>query len=200
MNYRILYKLLISIAPLGIIFFLCPISTYAQSWANPSFEGTPQEAFIPVGWTPCSPATTPDIFPGVWGVNRDPANGSSYVGLITRSDGSNESIGQRVPINLEKGKCYTMSFYLASSDSYAGFNEPIKCRVWLGRNSCQPQQLIFESNLLKDPNWKKETIRFIPEKNHRFLIFEAGYPSPSQSTRGNILLDGLSPIIPCDQT
>lgn len=181
-----------------LITFIIPV--WSQSWANPSFEGAPQEAFIPVGWSPCSSATTPDIFPGVWGVNRDPAEGSSFVGLITRSDGSNESIGQRVPIKLEKGKCYSISFYLATSDSYAGFNEPIKCRMWLGQNSCRPQQLIFESELLEDPAWMKRTIRFFPEESYEYLIIEAGFPSRSRKARGNILVDGLSMITPCDQT
>ncbi len=172
----------------------------AQSFINPSFEGEPQEAFVPVGWTPCSPQTTPDIFPGVWGVNMDPAEGDTYLGLITRADGSNESIGQRIPITLEKDRCYTFSFFLNASDTYAGFNQAIQCRLWLGSSSCQREQLIFESEPISSPYWKKRSIRFYPDKKHKFLIIEAGFPTSDQKARGNILLDGLSQILPCDRT
>jgi len=173
---------------------------YAQSWTNPSFEAEPQEAFVPVGWTPCSPQTTPDIFPGVWGVQIDPAQGKSYMGLITRSDGSNESVGQRIPLKLEKERCYFFSFFLSTADTYAGFNDPIRCRIWLGSSSCRREQLLFESAPLEEPDWEKIVVRFTPEIEGKFIIIEAGFPSPAQKARGNILVDGISPILPCDRT
>ena len=200
MNYRVpffhVFLWVFTISTQGVF----PSDGYAQSWVNPSFEATPQEAFTPVGWTPCSPETTPDIFPGVWGVTMDPADGSSYLGLITRSDGSNESIGQRIPILLEKDRCYTFSFFLSTADTYAGFNEPILCRIWLGDHSCQRNQLIFESDPLKTPYWNKKSVRFSPLYDAKFLIIEAGFPSSDQTARGNILLDGITSILPCDRT
>jgi len=172
----------------------------AQSLVNSSFEGQPQEAFVPVGWTPCSSLTTPDIFPGVWGVTLDPAHGNSYMGLITRSDGSNESVGQRLPSKLEKDRCYTFSIYIAASETYAGFNDAIKCRIWLGSNSCQRRQLIFESQSLKNSFWNNKRVKFTPEFESSFIIIEAAFPTPKQNARGNILLDGMSAILHCDRT
>jgi len=187
------------------IFFISIVSLVSvalvpgQSFVNPSFEGEPQEAFVPVGWTPCTANTTPDIFPGVWGVNMDPADGATYMGLITRSDGSFESVGQRLPVVVEGGECYSFSFYLAKSDTYAGFNDPIRCRIWLGSSSCLREQLIFESDPLEDVDWRKEDIRFEADKDQQFLIIEAGFPTKLRKARGNMLIDGLSSIIRCDR-
>lgn len=200
MFYHFLYRNTVQFVVWLFILFCNSGYLVAQSFVNPSFEAEPQEAFVPVGWSPCSPQTTPDIFPGVWGVNMDPADGESYLGLITRSDGSNESIGQRIPIALEIDRCYSFSFFLTSSDTYAGFNQPIQCRIWLGSSSCRREQLIFESDPITSPYWQKQSIRFIPKTDHKFLIIEAGFPTAEQKARGNILLDGLSQILPCDRT
>ncbi len=195
MNEMPVFRLIIIILVSCVSTVILP----GQSFVNPSFEGEPQEAFVPVGWTPCAVNTTPDIFPGVWGVDMDAADGSTYMGLITRSDGSYESVGQRLPVVVEGGECYTFSFFLAKSDTYAGFNEAIRCRIWLGSSSCVREQLIFESDKLEDTDWRKEDIRFKAEKNHQFLIIEAAYPTKSRTARGNMLIDGLSSIIRCDR-
>ena len=188
----------------ALAYLLISICTFqmipAQTLVNSSFEGQPQEAFVPVGWTPCSSLTTPDIFPGVWGVTLDPAHGDSYMGLITRSDGSNESVGQRAPSILKKDRCYTFSIYIAASDTYAGFNDAVKCRIWLGSKSCQRRQLIFESQPLQNSYWNNQRIKFTPEMESSFIIIEAAFPKPEQNARGNILLDGMSKILPCDRT
>ena len=59
---------------------------------NASLEDQASDATTPQGWYPCEPNTTPDILPGFWGVYLPAQNGETYVGLISRSDGSFESI------------------------------------------------------------------------------------------------------------
>ena len=55
---------------------------------NSSFEGEPADATVPQGWMACQEGTTPDILPGYWGVYTYPANGDTYLGLITRGNGT----------------------------------------------------------------------------------------------------------------
>ena len=44
---------------------------------------------------PCEDFTTPDILPGFWGEYNEANHGETYVGMITRANGTYESIGKR---------------------------------------------------------------------------------------------------------
>ena len=69
---------------------------------NASFEGVPQDATTPSGWQECELGTTPDILPGFWNVYTEASDGETFIGLITRDDGSFESIGQRLSSPLKE--------------------------------------------------------------------------------------------------
>ena len=179
----------------------CALSTalYAQiSLKNASFEGEPQDATTPVSWHPCAPDSTPDILPGVWGVHNEPSEGDTYVGLITRRNGTFESIGQRVSQPLRKGNCYTFTIDLAHSRTYAGYNQPLKLRVYAGSRKCRKTQLIGETDFVKDEDFTTYTFEIVPEETLFYLILEAHYTEGSDfSYQGNILLDNISAIKPC---
>ena len=83
------------------------LSAQTISLVNPSFEETPQDATMPAGWHSCKQGTTPDILPGFWGVTTEAFDGETYMGLITRENGTWESIEQRLSETLKKGECYT---------------------------------------------------------------------------------------------
>ena len=153
---------------------------------NPSFEGEPQDATVPVAWHACALGTTPDILPGVWGVYTEPSDGDTFVGLITRDDGSWESIGQRLTSPLKSGDCYTFSIDLAHSKTYSGYNEPIKLRVWGGNTKCDKNQLLLETDFVDHSNWKTYHLKFSTREEIRYLIFEAYYKEGPFSRRGNI--------------
>jgi hypothetical protein len=164
---------------------------------NPSFEGEPRDATVPSGWFPCAKGSTPDILPGPWGVFTEPSDGDTYMGLITREDGSFESVGQRLPQPLTARECYTFKIDLAHSKTYAGYNNPIKVRVWLGRTRCAKDQLVFESPFIEHTSWKTYTVMFTPGQKSYFLLIEAYYKEGRYSHRGNVLLDNISPIRLC---
>jgi len=166
---------------------------------NPSFEDTPADATTPQGWIPCAPYTTPDIFPGYWGVYNESTEGETFVGIITREDGSYESISTRLSENLEAGKCYSFSIDLAHSKTYAGYNGSIKLKFYVGTEKCDDAQLIYETELIKHAEWKNYPIQFYPEKDVRYLLIEASYTKKRFSHKGNALLDNISPIINCNK-
>ena len=158
---------------------------------NPSFEDEPADATMPRGWFAASKGTTPDILPGYWGVYDDAADGDSYIGLINRSDGSSESLSQRFIHELEKGVCYQLGFYLAHSNSYTGYNTPIKLRIWVSTKKNKRQHLIYESKLIENAVWQWYDVNFETKKKMKYLILEA-FPGEGRSTvKGNILIDGL---------
>lgn len=166
---------------------------------NPSFEDEPADATVPMGWFPCERGTTPDILPGFWGVYEEASEGETYMGLITRPNGSHESVTQRLSAPLVKDWCYNFSIDIAHSDVYADFNEPVKFRVYIGNSKCKKSQLIYESELIDFTEWETIKIDFKPNKKAKFILFEAYNPTKGKFPAGNVLLDNISPIRICSK-
>ena len=164
---------------------------------NPSFEDEPSDATTPQGWSPYDNMTTPDIFPGFWGVYNEPSHGETYVGIITRENGTFESFGQRLTGTLEAKFCYYSEIDLAHSIIYSGYNKAIKLRIYLGSDSSSKDQLIFESPTIDHMNWKTFKFDFYPDKNYDYIILEAFFKEGVFSHKGNILIDNLRPILRC---
>lgn len=165
---------------------------------NPSFEGDPQDATVPLGWFPCEPGSTPDLLPGPWAVYQAPYNGQSYLGLITREDGTWESVGQRLSQPLMPGQCYYLDLYLAYSDTYAGYNQPIKFRIWGSTERCEKAVLLGHTVTVHHTDWKNYRFLFAPRQQINYIIFEAYYPNHvNQDYKGNILIDNCQPIRIC---
>ncbi len=164
---------------------------------NPSFEDEPADATTPQGWLPCELNTTPDIFPGFWGVYNEPSHGETYVGIITRENGTFESFGQRLSGTLKANSCYYSEIDLAHSIIYSGYNKPIQLRIYLGKDKCSKDQMIFESPVIKHMQWKTFRFDFNPKEAYEYIILEAYYMDGPFSHKGNILIDNLRPILRC---
>jgi hypothetical protein len=164
---------------------------------NASFEGSPADATVPAGWFPCEKGTTPDILPGPWGVFTEASEGQTFVGLITREDGSWESIGQRLSRPLEVKECYSFSVDLAHSKTYAGYDQPVKLRVWGGLRKCDKNQLLYESKFIDHTEWETYKASFSAKLPVNYILIEAFYRATSFSHRGNILIDNITPIQKC---
>ena len=182
------------------LFSSLSLSSQSIELLNPSFEDEPADATTPQGWTACKEGTTPDILPGFWGVYTTPSDGETYVGLITRQNSTWESIGQRLTAPLKKGTCYDWSLDLAHSDTYSGYNGPIKLRVWISKLKCQKDQLIYESPLIEHLDWKTYRIKFTPNDEYRYILLEAYHSDPPFQYQGNILIDRIQEIRVCDRT
>jgi len=189
---------------LALIFFLSiyltTVCAQPPRLLNPSFEGEPRDATIPRGWYDCEKGTTPDILPGPWGVYLEAEAGETYLGLITRENGSWESIGQRLSKPLEKSECYYFTVSLAHSDAYMGYDQPIKLRIWGGKNKCTRTQLLGESGLIEHNEWETYSFDFTAEEKMKYIIVEAYHSDAEYSHRGNILVDNISPILKCGRT
>ena len=144
--------------------------------------------------------TTPDILPGYWGVYTQPSDGNTYLGLITRGNGTWESIGQRLSGPLKKGSCYAWSLDLAHSDTYSGHNGPVKLRVWVSKVKCQKDQLIFESPVIEHTDWETYKVKFTANEDFQYILLEAFHSEEEFSYKGNILIDRLRAIQGCDRS
>ncbi len=167
--------------------------------SNASFEGQPDDATIPIGWFACTPTTTPDILPGPWGVYQEATEGDTYMGLITRGDGTFESIGQRLPKAIKAKECYKFSLDLAHSDTYAGYNKPVKLRIWVGQQKCDRGQLIAETDFIDHLDFRTYRFQFNAKKDGYYIIIEAYYKDGRFSHQGNILIDNFSAIRLCNR-
>ncbi|NJO86744.1 MAG: hypothetical protein HC821_01350 [Lewinella sp.] len=141
--------------------------------------------------------TTPDILPGFWGVYQGASEGETYLGLITRPDGSWEAIAQRLPRTLAAGNCYRMSIDLAHSRTYSGYNGPLKLRIFGGSSPTDRRELLYQSPVINHLQWKTYPLRFTLKSNIRYFILEAHYRDGPSQHAGNILLDRLTNLQPC---
>ena len=176
------------------------LQSIAQQLHNPSMEGEPMDATMPDGWHACEAGTTPDILPGPWGVEIEPYDGETFVGLITRPNGSWEAIGQRFSEPLIDNACYMMSIICAHADTYAGYNSSGRLRVFLGNEKCERAQLILDVKSLLHTEWQSYPIKFVTEQEYNYLIIESYHPHGYQASAGNILIDKINLPVACERT
>lgn len=182
----------------------CAFNTWAQEntapliyLQNASFEGSPQDATMPIAWMACEAFTTPDILPSTWGVTLEANDGETYIGLISREDGSKESITQRLSQAIPKGACYSFSVDLAKAASYSSYSGALKLRIWGTTDKCKKGQLLYESATIEHLYWKSYQCDFTAKQTIRYLMIEAFYKEGNFSHKGNILIDNISVIRPC---
>lgn len=177
---------------------LLPLVGQPIRLANPSFEDEPADATMPQQWAACSTGSTPDILPGSWGVYMDPVDGETYLGLITREDGSFESIGQKLSSPFVANECYKFTVDLAHSNTYANYNLPIRLRIWGGTTRCAKDQLLIETKSIKHVDWKNYTLQFTAKQTYPYIIIEAYYAKGIFFPyKGNLLLDNISVFRKC---
>lgn len=191
----------------SLVLFLFVNAAFAQiKLQNASFEGEPQDATTPVAWHPCEAFTTPDILPGqkdgkdIWGVYNEASEGDTYVGIITRPNGTFESIGQRTSEPLLPGECYTFTIDVSHSMTYTGYGKPIRLRVWGGSTQCDKTLMIGKTGFIEEEEWETVEFTITPAEGApiNYIILEAYYTDKDDNSRmGNILLDNISDIVKC---
>ncbi|NUO03128.1 MAG: hypothetical protein HUU01_21160, partial [Saprospiraceae bacterium] len=205
-----------------LLLLLCCAATcfcFAQTediqFSNPSFEDFARASNPPINWYDCGfqGETPPDVQPDpTFNVTKEAYHGETYLGMVTRDNDTWESVSQQISLPLKKGGCYTFEVYLARSltymsisrisDKVANYATPTKLRVWGGFRHCDKKQLLAETRLVINTNWKPYRLFFEAIEAYSFLTFEAFYDTPTLIPyNGNLLLDNLSDIKahPCNQ-
>ena len=203
----IFYVLIIVILPLS------SVKAQTIELLNSSFEGKPAASTTPEGWHNCGllTETPPDIQPNkTFKVVKTAYEGETYMGLVTRETETWESVAQQLYAPLKKGKCYYFSLYLARSESYesrlrteeiVSFTQPIKFRIWAGKNYCDKKELLAQTFAVKHTEWREYKFKLSPDDDYDYIMFEAYYVTPTLIPYcGNILVDNCSLILagPCE--
>ncbi|MBX2817033.1 MAG: hypothetical protein KTR24_13590 [Saprospiraceae bacterium] len=191
---------------------------------NPSFEDVPIHSLPPSLWTDCGTPgeTPPDVQPsGAWGVYRPAFHGNTYLGMVTRENGTFEALGQRLKQPLRKGQCYRFSAHLCMSADYwsavvpatgadpsnvvwqnlprKNFSHPIIFEVVGTNGNCAEGEVLCSSPAVDHQEWKKYAFTFTPTKQATHLVIRAHINRDStKSYNGNLLVDHLSPITMTD--
>ena len=188
---------------------------------NSSFEDFPRPGTPPRGWFDCGRInfpneTPPDVHPesptSVFEVNKVAQDGDTYLGMVVRENDSWESVAQRLTSPMYPDQCYTFSIHLSKSATYKSpirgsdvkinFTAPLKLRIWGGTGYCEKRELLAESDLVRNTDWKKFDFKFEPKQKTTYIILEAFFKTPTLSPpNGNLLVDNASVIqpIPCDE-
>lgn len=185
---------------------------------NPSFEDMPRNSMPPIGWTDCGwpTETAPDVQPdplNQFRVTMRPQDGNTYLGMVVRDNDTWERVGQELSEPLVGGQCYAFRIQLARSKVYlsqsrvknqpANYVTPTKLRVHGGYDLCDRMEIIGETELVTNYDWKEYTLKLRPEEDFTHILLEVYYKTPSLIPyNGNLLLDNASPLIPvaCDET
>ncbi|MBK8954587.1 MAG: OmpA family protein [Saprospiraceae bacterium] len=202
----------------GFLFAQQPQDIFLQ---NGSFEDIPDCCKPPAGWQDCGfkGETPPDVQPALDDSNRPFFNvtktafaGNTYLGMVVRENDTYERVAQRLLKPLKKDHCYSFSIYLCRSDNYLSasnrnepdklkeFTQPILLRIWGGDAYCHQKQLLAESPLIHNTDWKKYEFEIEVKQDMWYFELEAFYKTPVLFPyNGNILLDNAShlSVIPC---
>ena len=180
---------------------------------NPSFEDIPQHSTPPSGWEDhgFEGQSPTDIHPkGNFGVYRAPIHGNTYLGMVVREDETYECIGQKLKETIKAGHCYQMEiavtrsrYYISTTakkpDEFTNQITPCVLRVWGGLASSEEKILLAVIGPVKAHEWQYYLIDLQSAVDCDYLYLEAFYDEFVKSPyNGNILVDNLSPIVPCE--
>jgi hypothetical protein len=195
-------------------FFVLFIALFSEIFAQPenllfngSFEadGVPSTSMVPLGWYNGSIAgQSPTDLHGnntdFFKVNRQAADGELFVGMVTRSNGTWESLGQLLPIAMQKDSTYTFSLYLSMSPDFSSitqkrgrrehFAHSVILRVWGKSERMAGKFLLAETPSVDHFDWKKYEMTFVTTHDFKAIILEVYYKNDLlEPYNGNILVD-----------
>lgn len=202
---------------LTVFLILRTFGLFGQTYVeiqNPSFECDKKDRlrFNRVtleNWVDCSHTKFPGesgfyVQPGFFDVDKKAKHGETYIGLVTRGNGTYQSICQKLDEGLKKDSSYNINLYLAKSDKYESklinglndkiysYTKPIILRVWGGNSHCDLDELLFQTDPIIHSDWKEYTLVIKSKKENTYITFEAFYPNKDEQIRGNILLDAIN--------
>jgi len=186
---------------------------------NSSFEVQNNEVNFPEFdskfWYDCGAEEFPQETPpeirnaesGMWGFSSKATEGNNYILMVTRRNGSKESISQRLNTRLKKNSCYEFYLDLKTAESFwsgsrdhmgdvddlqLSYTDEACLHISLSNYLCNENQVIFESEPVENINWKSNKVLFKAEENFKFIKFSADQCGYNDIGNGNLLLDNIN--------
>lgn len=184
--------------------------TFHTEFQNASFENDfSQHSRMPLDWINCgdvysSPVDIHSYRTNYFQVNNKASHGNNFVGMIVRSEGTYEAIGQELENSLDGGYTYSFSLFAARSKDYISlsrmsmkeenFNKPVVLQVYGGKD-CTNAKLLISTRTIEHTDWAEYIFVFDADDEINFILIEAHYDSlESFPYNGNVLIDNISPI------
>jgi gliding motility-associated-like protein len=180
----------------GLILFcmLLPFTTGAQDikLANPSLEGTTSEGTPPASWDITD--QSPDTQPGVYHIGLPASDGNTYVGMFCNYS-LQEGIAQELSQPLDSGKTYYLSFDLAYPPTYYQQIAYGSFIIYGGYTKGDRKEILWQSGIIYNQQWKKYTAVFTPSQHYAYLIFcPYKVEKDAKSNNAAVLVDHFSDI------
>jgi hypothetical protein len=188
---------------------------------NPSIEDVPRAGGmglqVPInGWYDFNhfpKESPPDIHSAVtrfWEVSTAPYDGVTFLGLVTRPNGTYEGVFQYLRAPLEEDAVYVLSIFLCQDARYfsplassrtitfqkpaevelVAFTSPVIVRIW-GSYDGEYGELLSESTPVDHPDWREYVFDLLPTKGYPGLIVEV-YFADEEAVAGHVLIDKLT--------
>ncbi len=198
-----------------LLFVISIAKVYPQYIQNPSLEGE-TGAVNPNGWFVCDITSSPDVH-GPNGIYREgfdglmtqsPNDGSTYVVLKTRGPtyidygetppNSREHLSTKLLKDFEKDVCYEFKIFICfdseifmNSETDYNIAHPVKFQLWGGVDSCSRDELLIESSLITNSDWKEYSFKFTPDANYSYILMEPQWENPDNPYNGALIIDNL---------
>jgi hypothetical protein len=173
---------------------------------NPSFESMPGPSLVPSDWFVYgSPGESPpDTQPGFFGVKTRPQEGETYLGMVTRDNGTTEGVIQYLDYPMLPGNQYEMSLFLSTSEVLVSnsrktnetvqYTTPVDLSILGYKAGSNALCMIAKVQKIEHFNWQLYTIPIRPCDTIECIVFSASQPYEA-AVNGNILIDNCSPIV-----
>lgn len=179
------------------------IEYYANSCSNPDLDDLSIDGWYDCGTELFPGASAPDIHSresNFWGCSFPPSNGETYLGLVTRSSETWESVSQELSTDLEQGICYDFSIDVRLDKNYSSpiiedetqitsFSTPIILRVYLGDKLCSYENLFFQTQPISNEYWSTVSLNFECDANYDHITMEVYYDQTKSPYNGSMMLD-----------
>ena len=181
-----------------VLLFLGPAKAQ-ELLPNPSFEGPPRESLPPPPWQLCAGSASTQ--PGQFGIVKSAIDENTYVGLTVQGDdyfsgnqaGARAAIGTFTLEALLAGEDYDLTISLSADSSFLRngipYASPARLRVFIGKNECTRQQLIWRTMPIGHYRWQEYTVRFTAEAEADFILLEADFGDETERKTGVIFID-----------
>jgi hypothetical protein len=137
-----------------------------------------------------------------------PSQGRRYNSLVASSKNLRQAIGQSLLFPLKMAESYSFSLDMAKSKHFyattswqtndkVDYKNPLRLRIWGGSAAQSRTEILAESSLVTEADWKKFEFVLKPTQSDcTVLILEAAYVAPdSKPYNGHLLLDNCSAIV-----
>ena len=173
---------------------------------NDGFEGTPQMAVPPPNWYNCGVSSSGDTQPGFFGNNVPPAQGGTYISLVTRgvgTPGTAERVWADLLVPFVQFSTYVLTVQLSLTNDFEGdwgwetyvFNNPCIFQVIGFNGNCEnwnDRELLWQSEVITNFGWQTFTITCTPTLNtFSRLLIRPFFSPPTNYQNSALLIDDL---------